>query len=122
MFNALPSMLGHVKERKLRALGVSSAKRSPEVPDVPAIQEVVPGYVVTTWYSLVAPKGTPKEVVDKLNREVNAAMADPKINARLTTDLGGTVLSFSPAEFAKFIADEAEKWGKVVKAANMKVE
>jgi tripartite-type tricarboxylate transporter receptor subunit TctC len=122
MFDSAPASLQVIKAGKVKALAVTTTTRFSGLPDLPVLADVVPGYESSAIYGLVAPKGTPPEVVDKLNREVNAAMADPKINARLTTDLGGTVLSFSPAEFAKFIADETEKWGKVVKAAGIKAE
>ena len=81
----------------------------------------MPGYEASTWYGIGAPRNTPAEIIDKLNKEINAGLADPKIKARLA-DLGGTVLSFSPADFGKFIADETEKWGKVIRAANIKAE
>ena len=121
MFNALPSMLGHVKQHKLRALGVSSAKRSPEIPDVPAIDEVLPGYVVTTWYSLVAPKGTPKEVVDRLNHEINAIVKEPDV-AKQLHDRGVDVDPMTPEELAQHIRKEAATWAKVARDAKMKAE
>jgi tripartite-type tricarboxylate transporter receptor subunit TctC len=122
MFDSAPASLQVIKAGKVKALGVTTTTRFAGLPDLPVLADFVPGYESSAIYGLVAPKGTPPEVVDKLNREVNAAMADPKINARLTTDLGGTVLSFSPAEFAKFIADETEKWGRVVRSAGLKAE
>ena len=121
MFNALPSMLGHVKQHKLRALGVSSAKRSPEIPDVPAIDEVLSGYVVTTWYSLVAPKGTPKEVVDRLNHEINAIVKEPDV-AKQLHDRGVDVDPMTPEELAQHIRKEAATWAKVARDAKMKAE
>jgi tripartite-type tricarboxylate transporter receptor subunit TctC len=111
-----------IKAGKVKALAVTTTTRFAGLPDLPVLADFVPGYESSAIYGLVAPKGTPPEVIEKLNREVNAAMADPKINGRLTTDLGGTVLSFSPAEFAKFIADETEKWAKVIKAAGIKAQ
>jgi tripartite-type tricarboxylate transporter receptor subunit TctC len=122
MFDSAPASLQVIKAGKVKALGVTTTTRFAGLPDLPVLADFVPGYESSAIYGLVAPKGTPPEVVDKLNREVNAAMADPKINARLTTDLGGTVLSFSPAEFARFIAAETEKWGRVVKSAGLKAE
>src|SRR5262249_11783747 len=121
MFNALPSMLGHVKAGKLRALGVSSAKRSTEMPDVPAIQEVVPGYVVTTWYSLVAPKGTPREVVDRLNREINAIVKEPHV-AKQLHEHGVDVDPMTPEELGRHLRKEATTWAKVAHDAKMQPE
>jgi tripartite-type tricarboxylate transporter receptor subunit TctC len=95
--------------------------RSAALPDIPTVGEFVPGYEASQWYGLGAPKNTPAEIVDKLNSEINAALADPKMKARLA-DLGGVPLPGSPADFAKFIADETEKWGKVIRAANIKTE
>ena len=91
------------------------------MPDIPTIAEFLPGYEASAWLGLGAPRGTPIEIVEKLNREINAGLADPKIKARFV-DLGGTVLPLSPADFGKFIADETEKWGKVIRAANIKPE
>ena len=91
------------------------------LPDVPTVGEFVPGYEASAWYGIGAPKATPTEIVDKLNKEINAALADPKMKARLA-DLGGTPLLGSPADFGKLIADETEKWGKVIRAANIKPE
>ncbi len=118
MFNALPSMLGYVRTGKLRALGVSSAKRSPEVPDLPTIQEAVPGYVVTTWYSLVGPKGMPKEIVDKLNREINAVLALPDV-AKQLHDRGLDAEPMSPEQFGQHLRKEATTWAKVAKDAKL---
>jgi len=121
MFNALPSMLGHVRTGKLRALGVSGAKRDPEMPELPAIKETVPGYVVTTWYSLVAPRDTPKEIVDKLNREVNAILAKPDI-ARQLHERGLEADAMSPAELGEHLKKEAATWAKVARDAKLKSE
>lgn len=118
MFNALPSMLGHVKERRLRALGVSSAKRSPEAPDVPAIDEIVPGYVVTTWYSLVAPKATPKEIVDKLNGEINAIVKLPDIAKQLHAH-GLDADPMTPEQLGQHLRKELATWAKVAADAKM---
>jgi len=100
---------------------VSTLARSQALPDVPTVNEFVPGYESSGWYGVAAPKNTPAEIVDKLNKEINAALADPKLKARLV-DLGGTTLAGSPADFGKLIADETEKWGKVIRAANIKPE
>ena len=106
---------------KLRALAVTTATRSEALPDIPTVGDFVPGYEASVWFGIGAPKGTPAEIVDKLNKEINAALADPKIKARIA-DLGGTALAGSPAEFGKLIADETEKWAKVIRAANIKAE
>jgi tripartite-type tricarboxylate transporter receptor subunit TctC len=119
MFNALPSMLPHVRNGKLRALGVSGAKRDPELPDVPTIKDVVPGYVVTTWYSLVAPRGTPKEVVDRLNREINAILVKPDI-AKQLHDRGLEVDAMSPPQLGEHLKKEAATWAKVARDAKLK--
>jgi tripartite-type tricarboxylate transporter receptor subunit TctC len=111
----------HIRTGKLRALAVTTATRSETLPDIPTIGDFVPGYEVSVWLGVGAPKGTPAEIVDKLNREINAALADPKMKARLA-DLGGTVLPGSPADFSKLIADETEKWAKVIRANNIKPE
>ena len=100
---------------------MTTLTRAEALPDLPTVNDFVPGYEAISWYGIVAPKNTSSDVVDRLNKEINAALADPKIKARLA-DLGGTMMPGSPAQFGKFIADEAEKWGKVVKAANMKAE
>ena len=120
-FNPLPSSMAFIKDGKLRALAVTATKRQAVLPDVPTVAESVPGYDGTAWFGIGAPKNTPKEIVDKLNKEINAGLADPKLKARLE-ELGGVPMSVTSAEFAKFIADETEKWGKVVKFANLKVE
>ena len=119
-FNPLPSSLNFINTGKLRALAVTSATRQAVLPDVPTVGEFVPGYEGNAWFGIGAPKNTPKEIVDKLNSEINAGLANPKLSARLI-DLGGVPMSVTPAEFGKFIADETEKWGKVVKFAGLKV-
>jgi tripartite-type tricarboxylate transporter receptor subunit TctC len=121
MFNSLPASIEYIKAGTLRALAVASATRSETLPDIPTVGEFVPGYEAPTWYGLGAPKNTPAEIVEKLNKEINAGLADPKLRARLA-DLGGTVIGGSPADFGKLIADETEKWGKVIRAANIKPE
>jgi tripartite-type tricarboxylate transporter receptor subunit TctC len=118
-FPGLASAVELIKGGKLRALGVTTEERSKVLPDVPAVGEVVPGYEASTWYGIVAPKGTPTEIVDKLNKEVNAALADPKVLARIAA-LGGVPMVGTPASFAKFIADETAKWAEVVKKAGIK--
>jgi tripartite-type tricarboxylate transporter receptor subunit TctC len=115
------SAIEYVRAGKLRALAVTSAMRSPALPDVPTVGEFVPGYEATSWFGIGAPKRTPVEIVDKLNREINAGLIDPKIAQRIA-DLGGDPMSLSPAEFAKLIVDETEKWAKVIRAANIKPE
>ena len=120
-FGPLPSSIEYVRTGKLRALAVTTATRSPMLPDIPALSETLPGYEASTWFGVGAPKATPAEIVDKLNKEINAGLADAKMKARLT-DLDGTVLAGSPGDFARFIADETEKWGKVVKFAGIKPE
>ena len=119
MFDALTSSLEHINAGKLLALGVTTAKRSERLPNVPTIGETVPGYEASGWLGLVAPKGTPADIVAKLNGEIGAALADAKIKTRLH-DLGGEPLPLSPPEFGKLIADETEKWGKVIRGANIK--
>jgi tripartite-type tricarboxylate transporter receptor subunit TctC len=109
----------HYQECKLRALAVTTSTRSEELPDIPTISDFVPGYEASLFYGLCAPKNTATEIIDKLNEEINAALADPKIKARFT-DLGGMKLPGSPADFGKLIADETAKWGKVIRAANIK--
>ena len=120
-FNPLPSSMAFIKDGKLRALAVTATKRQAVLPDVPTVAESVPGYDGTAWFGIGAPKNTPKDIVDKLNKEINAGLADPKLKARLE-ELGGVPMSVTSAEFGKFIADQTEKWGKVVKFANLKVE
>jgi tripartite-type tricarboxylate transporter receptor subunit TctC len=121
MFATMSSSIEYVRGGKLRALAVTTATRSPVLPDIPTVAEFVPGYESSFWTGVGAPKDTPAEIIDKLNREINAALADPQFKARLA-DLGGTALSGSPAEFGKFIASETEKWAKVVKFAGVKAD
>ena len=120
-FNPLPSSMAFIKDGKLRALAVTATKRQPVLPDVPTVSESVPGYDGTAWFGIGAPKNTPQDIVAKLNSTINAGLADPALKKKLE-DLGGVPMSVTPAEFAKFIASEAEKWGKVVKFANLKVD
>jgi len=118
-FPSLPSAIGYVRAGTLRALAVTTATRSQALPDVPSVGEFVPGYEASGWFGVGAPKATPAEIVEKLNKEVNAALHDPKMKARLA-DLGGEPLTGSPAELGKMIADETEKWAKVIKFAGIK--
>jgi tripartite-type tricarboxylate transporter receptor subunit TctC len=120
-FASMPSAIEFIRAGKLHALAVTTATRSEVLPDVPTVGEFVPSYEASAWYGLGAPKATPAEIVDKLNKEINAALADPKMKARLA-DLGGTPLLGSPADFGKFIAEETEKWGKVVKFSGAKTD
>jgi tripartite-type tricarboxylate transporter receptor subunit TctC len=120
-FGPLPASIGYIRADKLRALAVTSATRSPVLPDIPTVGEFVPGYQASSWYGLGVPKGTSAELVEKLNLETNAALADPAVKTRLA-DLGAEPMPMTPAEFGKFIADETEKWAKVVKFAGVKVD
>jgi tripartite-type tricarboxylate transporter receptor subunit TctC len=121
MFEPTISTLQYVRAGKLRALAVTSTARSDLLPDVPTVSEFVPGYEVSQWYGIGTPKGTPAEIVAKLNQEINAALADPKLTSRLA-DMGGVPTPMTIAEFAKLIADETEKWAKVIRIANIKPE
>jgi tripartite-type tricarboxylate transporter receptor subunit TctC len=111
----------YIRAGRLRALAVTTATRSDALPDIPTVAEFVPGYEASFWFGVGAPKSTPVEIVEKLNKEINAGLADPRIKARLA-DLGGMVRAGSPADFEKLLADETEKWGKVIRAANIKAE
>jgi tripartite-type tricarboxylate transporter receptor subunit TctC len=117
-FDTMPASIAYVRAGKLRALAVSTVTRSQTLPDLPTVSEF-PGYESSGYFGLGAPGKTPAEIIDKLNREVNAGLADPKLRAQLT-DLGGMILAGSPADFRKLIDDETEKWGKVIRAANIK--
>src|SRR5262245_60814389 len=121
IFSSVTSTVEYVKADKLRALAVTSATRVETLPDLPTIAESVPGYEAINWWGIGAPKATPIEIIDRLNHEINIAFTDPKIRARLA-DLGGPPLAGSPADFGKLIADETQKWGKVIRAANIKPE
>jgi tripartite-type tricarboxylate transporter receptor subunit TctC len=120
-FDNLPGSIGYIRNGQFRALGVTTTARSEALPDVPSISEFIPGYEASAWYGLNAPKGTPAEVIETLNREVNLALADPEMKRRLT-DLGGMMLAGSPADFGKLTRDETEKWAKVIQAANIKID
>jgi tripartite-type tricarboxylate transporter receptor subunit TctC len=120
-FSPMPAAIEYIRAGKLRALAVTTAARSEALPDIATVAEFVPGYEASIWAGVGAPKATPAEIVDKLNKGINAALADPKIKTRLA-DLGGTVLPGTPADFGKLIADETEKWGKVVKFTGIKAD
>jgi tripartite-type tricarboxylate transporter receptor subunit TctC len=119
MFPATASSIGYIRAGRLRALAVTAATRSEALPDIPTVGEFVPDYEASNWYGLGAPKSTPAEIVEKLNKEINGGLVDPKIKARLA-DLGGTPLTGSPTDFEALIAAETEKWAKVVKFAGIK--
>jgi tripartite-type tricarboxylate transporter receptor subunit TctC len=121
MFASMSASIEYVRANKLRALAVTTATRSDELPDVATVDEFVPGYEASGWFGLGAPKNTPSQIIDQLNEAINAGLADPKTKARLA-DLGGTPLAGSPADFGKFVADETEKWGRVIKFAGIKAE
>jgi len=118
-FDNLPSSVEHIKSGKIRALGVTTAKRAPALPDVPSIGETVPGYEADVFYGICVPKGTPPEIVDKLHAAVNTVLAEPRIKTRFA-ELGGTPMPLSPADFGKLVAVNTEKWAKVVKFAGIK--
>ena len=120
-FGPLLSAIGYVRAGNLRALAVTTTTRSPVLPDIPALSETLPGYEASAWWGIAAPKNTPAEIIKTLNTQVNASLADANFQARLA-NLGATVLAGSPADFGKLIADETEKWGKVVRAANIKAQ
>jgi tripartite-type tricarboxylate transporter receptor subunit TctC len=120
-FASVPTSIGYIRAGTLRALAVAAVRRLEVLPDIPTMSEFVPGYEASYWTGIGAPKTTPAEIIDKLNQEINAGLGNPKISAQLV-DFGGTVLPGSPAEFGKLIADETEKWAKVIRAANIKPE
>jgi tripartite-type tricarboxylate transporter receptor subunit TctC len=120
-FDPIRNSIGYIRAGKVRPLAITSATRSEALPDVPTVSESVPGYEASAWFGVGAPKATPAEIVEKLNKEINAGLADPKMKARLV-DVGRTPLSGSPADFGKLIADETEKWAKVIKSAGIKPE
>jgi tripartite-type tricarboxylate transporter receptor subunit TctC len=121
MFDNLPSSIGHIRAGKLRALAVTTAVRDKALPDVPTVGETVPGYEASAWFGVAVPKGTPRSIIEKLNKTVNAALADPDMQAKLA-ELGGTLIAGTPEDFGKIIAAETEKWSKVVKATGATAE
>src|SRR5262245_44012701 len=120
-FGALPVSIEHIRAGKLRPLAVTSATRSEVLPDIPTVGDFVPGFEASGWFGVGAPKNTPAEIVDRLNNEINAGLADPKMKARFA-ELGSSAFVSSSSDFAKFIAEETDKWGKVVKFAGIKQE
>jgi tripartite-type tricarboxylate transporter receptor subunit TctC len=120
-FDNLPASVEYIRAGKLRPLAVTTAARSDVLPDLPTLGELFPGYEASAWVGVGVPKNTPTEIIEKLNKEINSILADPKMQARLA-DLGGTSLALSTADFGKLIADDTEKWGKVIRAANIKAE
>jgi tripartite-type tricarboxylate transporter receptor subunit TctC len=121
MFDTLPSSIEYIKASKLRPLAVTTAVRLEVLPDIPTVAEFVPGFGASGWTGIGAPKNTPAEIIDKLNKGINAALADPRLRAKLY-ELGGMLVPGTPADFGRFIADETEKWSKVIRAANIKPE
>jgi len=121
MFDVMTQGLQHIKEGRLRALAVTTAARADALPEVPTVAETVPGYEASSWSGVCAPSGTPAGIVEMLNKEINAALTDPTIKARLAS-IGSTAITGSPAEFATFLTEETDKWGKVVRTANIKAE
>jgi tripartite-type tricarboxylate transporter receptor subunit TctC len=121
MFSPMPESIEYIRAGRLRAQAVTAAMRLEALPDIPTVGEFVPGYEASGFTGIGAPKNTPPEIIDKLNKEINAALADPKFKARLV-DLGGEPMSMTAADFGKFIASETEKWVKVIRAAHIKAE
>src|SRR3984957_17445961 len=121
MFDNMPSSIGHIRGGRLRAIAVTTSVREKSLPDVPTIAETVPGYEASAWFGMAVPKGTPRAVIDKLNKAVNEALADPGVQSRLA-ELGGTLIPGTPEDFGKIIASETDKWAKVVKATGATAE
>jgi tripartite-type tricarboxylate transporter receptor subunit TctC len=119
LFDPIPASIEYIRTGKLRVLAVTTATRSDALPDIPTVGEFVPGYEASSWYGVCAPKNTPAEIIDQLNKEINAGLANPRLKARFA-DLGGMVLAGSPADFGKLIAQETEKWSKVIKTVGIK--
>ena len=119
MFDPMTSSIEHIRAGKVRPLAVTTATRSEVLPDLPSVGDFVPGYEASSWSGVGAPRNTPVDIVERLNKEITAGLADPKLKARIA-DFGGTPFALSPSDFGKFIADETEKWGKVIRAANIK--
>jgi len=120
-FTEMATSLGHIKSGALRALAVTTAARSAALPDIPTLSEFIPGFEASQWVGLAAPKDTPPAIIGKLNAEINAGLADARMKARFA-DLGGMVLPGSPADYGNLIRDDTEKWGKVIRTANIKVD
>jgi tripartite-type tricarboxylate transporter receptor subunit TctC len=120
-FDNLPSSIEHIRSGTLRALAVTTATRSHALPDIPTLDEILPSFEASAWQGIGAPRDTPNEIIDKLNETINAGLAEPRIKAQLA-DLGATVLALSPAAFGELIVDETDKWGEVIRAANIKPE
>jgi tripartite-type tricarboxylate transporter receptor subunit TctC len=120
-FASTPASIEYIKAGRLRALALTTATRSEALPDTPTVAEFVPGYEASYWAGIGAPRATPTEIVEKLNKEINAALADPNMKARVA-DLGGDVLALSPTDFGRLIAEDTEKWAKVIRAGNIKPE
>jgi tripartite-type tricarboxylate transporter receptor subunit TctC len=119
MFDNMPTSIEHIRAGRLRALAVTTALRSDVAPELPPVADFVPGYEASAFFGIGAPKNTPSEIIEKLNKAINATLADPAAKAKLA-DLGGMVIPGSPHEFGELMADETEKWGKVIRAANIK--
>ena len=117
----MSTTIEHARAGKLRALAVTTATRSPALPDIPAVGDFVPGYEASSWHGVGVPKNTPTEIVEKLNKEINAGLANPTLQARIA-HLGGVPIPMTPSDFGKLVVDETEKWSKVVKFAGIKVE
>ena len=120
-FATMTASIGHIRADRLRALAVTTLQRSDALPGIPSVSDYLPGYEASSWFGIAAPKDTPAEIVDSLNRQTNAGLADPTIKARLL-DMGGMLLNGSPVDFGKLIADETEKWGKVIREAGIRAE
>jgi tripartite-type tricarboxylate transporter receptor subunit TctC len=120
-FATMTASIGHIRSGQLRALAVTTLKRSDALPGIPTVAETVPGFEASSWFGIATPKGTPADIIETLNRETNAGLADPTIKARLD-DMGGMALTGSPADFGRLITDETEKWGKVIRDAGIKAE
>jgi tripartite-type tricarboxylate transporter receptor subunit TctC len=120
-FTTMVASIEHIRAGQLRPLAVTTIKRSDALPGIPSVSEFVPGYETSSWFGIAAPRATPAAIIETLNRETNAGLADPTIKARLA-DMGCMLLTGSPAEFGKLIADETEKWGKVIRSAGIKAE
>jgi tripartite-type tricarboxylate transporter receptor subunit TctC len=120
-FATMIASIGHIRAGQLRPIAVTTIKRSDALPDIPSVSDFLPGYEASSWFGVAAPQGTPAAIIDSLNRETNAGLADPTIKARLA-DMGGMLLTGSPADFGRLIADETEKWSKVIRMAGIKAE